>query len=188
MLWRYNPKLIQCLNRLDNGGVIAYPTEAVWGVGCDPFNEQAVEAVLQLKSRPWQKGLILIASDITQFDFLLHDVTDAHYTQLQLSWPGHNTWLVPHQQRIPEVVRGTHNSVAIRVSDHPVVRALCETHGGPIISTSANPAGKASAKTALAVRRYFHKTSLVLAPGHVGKQRSASCIRDLTSGKIIRSS
>lgn len=188
MPWRFNPKIINCVKQLKEGGVIAYPTEAVWGLGCDPFNEDAVDTVLQLKARPWQKGLILIASDIAQFEFLLHDLPVSQHAQLQLSWPGHNTWLVPHHHRIPDIVHGIHETVALRVSDHPIVKVLCDKFGGPIVSTSANPAGRPSATTSLAVRRYFHEQPLVIAPGKVGAQSSASCIRDLATGKIIRPS
>lgn len=107
------------------GGVIAYPTEAVWGLGCDPWNEAAVRRLLALKGRPQEKGLILVAADIGQFDFLLHDLPPAWRERLARSWPGPNTWLVPHHHRLPAWITGRHASVALRVSDHPRVRALC---------------------------------------------------------------
>ena len=90
------------LNRLlQAGGVIAYPTEGVWGLGCNPWNGAAVERLLNLKQRPVHKGLILIAGEIEQFDFLLWDLPDGQLAKLRLSWPGPNTWLVPHQGRLP---------------------------------------------------------------------------------------
>ena len=84
------------------GGVIAYPTEAVWGLGCDPWNELAVDRLLALKERPMDKGLILVANDIQQFDFLLDDLPDVWQERLASTWPGPNTWLVPHQDRLPQ--------------------------------------------------------------------------------------
>ena len=107
------------------GGVIAYPTEAVWGLGCDPWNEEAVYRLLALKERPMHKGLIVVADDIEQFDFLLDDLPEVWQERLAGTWPGPNTWLVPHQNRLPEWVTGQHDTVALRVSDHPLVRALC---------------------------------------------------------------
>ena len=101
------------------GGVIAYPTEAVWGLGCDPWNEEAVYRLLALKARPVEKGLILVADAIEQFDFLLDDLPDAWKETLAASWPGPNTWLVPHRDMLPEWITGKHDSVALRVSDHP---------------------------------------------------------------------
>lgn len=185
--WQYRSSLIRCVDDLNSGKVIAYPTEAVWGLGCDPFNTSAIEQLLMLKSRPWQKGLILIASTIEQFDFLLDDLSPELYRRLNDSWPGHHTWLVPHHNRLSERVYGRHPTVALRVTAHPVVKTLCHRFGGPIISTSANRAGMPSATSAIAARRYFLGKRLSFAPGAVGDSPSASCIRDLISGKIIRS-
>ncbi|ENY6666857.1 L-threonylcarbamoyladenylate synthase, partial [Pseudomonas aeruginosa] len=131
----------QCAARVvREGGVIAYPTEAVWGLGCDPWNEDAVYRLLALKARPVEKGLIVVAANIHQLDFLLEDLPDVWLDRLAGTWPGPNTWLVPHQERLPEWVTGVHDSVAVRVTDHPLVQELCHLTG-PLISTSANPAG-----------------------------------------------
>ena len=132
----------QCAARVvREGGVIAYPTEAVWGLGCDPWNEDAVYRLLALKARPVEKGLIVVAANIHQLDFLLEDLPDVWLDRLAGTWPGPNTWLVPHQERLPEWVTGVHDSVAVRVTDHPLVQELCHLTG-PLISTSANPAGR----------------------------------------------
>ena len=123
------------------GGVISYPTEAVWGLGCDPWDELAVGRLLALKDRPVHKGLILVADNIRQFDFILADLPQVWQDQLASTWPGPTTWLVPHQNRLPEWITGGHPGVAIRVSDHPLVRDLCALTG-PLVSTSANPSGR----------------------------------------------
>ena len=172
---------------LRQGGVVAYPTEAVWGLGCDPCNEAAVLRLLDIKQRPVEKGLILVAADMAQFDFLLADLPPAWCAELQLSWPGPNTWLVPHQQRLPAWITGRHASVALRVSDHPLVRALCALTG-PLVSTSANPAGRPAARSRLRVEQYFGGELDGVLGGALGGRRNPSLIRDLRSGAVIRPS
>ncbi|BAU71709.1 L-threonylcarbamoyladenylate synthase [Metapseudomonas furukawaii] len=167
------------------GGVIAYPTEAVWGLGCDPWNEEAVYRLLALKERPVEKGLILVADDIQQFDFLLEGLPGAWIDQLLASWPGPNTWLVPHQDLLPEWVTGQHDSVALRVSAHPLVRELCALTG-PLISTSANPSGRPAACSRLRVQQYFGDDLDAVLGGALGGRRNPSVIRDLVSGRVIR--
>lgn len=167
------------------GGVIAYPTEGVWGLGCDPWNGEAVMRLLELKDRPMEKGLILIAADIAQFDFLLHDLPDVWRERLAQSWPGPYTWLVPHQGRLPQWITGQHDSVALRVTDHPLVCQLCELTG-PLVSTSANPAGRPAARSALRVRQYFDQRLDLIVTGKLGGRRNPSLIRDLRSGDVVR--
>jgi len=169
------------------GGVIAYPTEAVWGLGCDPWDAAAVQRLLALKARPVDKGLILVAADMAQFDFLLADLPAAWRAQLAQSWPGPNTWLVPHQGRLPAWITGRHPSVALRVSDHPLVRALCALTG-PLVSTSANPAGRPAARSRLRVEQYFGGCLDGVLGGALGGRRNPSLIRDLRTGQVIRPS
>ncbi len=169
------------------GGVIAYPTEAVWGLGCDPWNEAAVDRLLALKDRPMHKGLILVAERIEQFDFLLDDLPERWIARLLETWPGPNTWLVPHQNRLPEWISGIHDSVALRVTDHPLVRELCALTG-PLVSTSVNPAGRPSARSRLRVEQYFHGQLDAVLGGYLGGRRNPSLIRDLRTGDVIRPS
>ena len=168
------------------GGIIAYPTEAIWGLGCDPFNESAVDRLLTLKQRPREKGLILIAGDMDQLEWLLYDLTEAQRSRLELSWPGPNTWLVPHHGRVPPWICGEHDTVAVRVSAHPRVRELCAEVGGPIVSTSANVGGANPARFPFQVWRYFGNGVDYLLPGPLGGATSPSMIRDLNSDTIIR--
>ncbi len=171
-----------------NGGVVAYPTEAVWGLGCDPFNEEAVNAILSLKQRHVSKGLILVASSMEQFTPFLTDISDTQRQQLEDSWPGPFTWLVPNNGSIPKWVSGKHRSVALRVSNHPYVKALCDAVGGPIVSTSANPQGRPAPTHAWQVHHYFHHHRLLdnIAKAQVGSSTKPSTITDLESGKVIR--
>lgn len=171
--------------QLLKGAVIAYPTEGVWGLGCDPWQEYAVSRILQLKQRPMYKGLILIAGDIQQFEFILHDLPQPLKQRLEESWPGANTWLVPHNNRLPHWITGEHATVALRVTDHPLVRALCQ-YTGPIVSTSANPAGRPAAKTRLKIEQYFHAQLDAVLNGELGGRQNPSLIRDLISGAIVR--
>ncbi|MDP3847669.1 MAG: L-threonylcarbamoyladenylate synthase [Pseudomonas sp.] len=167
------------------GGLIAYPTEAVWGLGCDPWDSVAVYRLLALKQRPVAKGLILLADNIRQFDFLLADLPQVWQDQLASTWPGPNTWLVPHQNRLPEWIVGKHPSVALRVSDHPLVRDLCALTG-PLVSTSANPAGRPPALTRLRIEQYFAGQLDAVLTGALGGRKNPSCIRDLISGRVLR--
>ncbi len=167
------------------GGVIAYPTEAVWGLGCDPWNPVAVERLLELKQRDVEKGLILVADSAEQFDFLIDDLPELWINRLASTWPGPHTWLVPHQGRLPQWVTGQHETVALRVSAHPLVRALC-AECGPLISTSANPAGRPSARSRLRVQQYFGAALDAVIGSELGGRKNPSTIRDLATAEIVR--
>lgn len=180
-------RLRQINQTIQAGGVIAYPTEAVWGLGCNPWQAEAVERLLTIKQRPVHKGVILVAGAIEQFDFLLWDLPDAQLARLRLSWPGPNTWLVPHQDRLPAWVTGQHQTVALRVSDHPLIRQLCAV-SGPLVSTSANPAGRPPARSRLRIEQYFHAQLDAIVPGALGGRRNPSIIRDVRTEQIIRPS
>jgi L-threonylcarbamoyladenylate synthase len=131
------------VERLRRGGVAAYPTEAVWGLGCDPFDEAAVLRLLALKQRAVEKGLILVAGALAQFNGLVdwERLPETRCRAVHASWPGPHTWVVPATARVPRWITGAHDGVAVRVSAHPVVVALCEGFGAPLVSTSANLGG-----------------------------------------------
>lgn len=178
------------VHSLAQGQVIAYPTESVYGYGCDPFNEAAVHRLLQLKQRPLHKGLILVAADLHQLDPLLSTLTQAQRNQLQSTWPGPVTWIIPDVQgTIPHWVKGDFDSVAVRVSAHPVVQDLCMAWGGPIVSTSANRSGQEPARSEYPLKimraRYGIGADYIL-PGQTPKHTKPTEIRDLQSGRIIR--
>ena len=167
------------------GGVIAYPTEAVWGLGCDPWNAVAVQRLLALKGRNAAKGLILVAASIEQFAFLLGDLPERWLDRLATTWPGPHTWLVPHRQLLPLWITGEHETVALRVNLHALVREQCLTCG-PLVSTSANPAGRPAARSRLRVQQYFADQLDGLLNGSLGGRRNPSTIRDLASAAIVR--
>lgn len=178
--------LTSACHALQQGEVIACPTESVWGLSCDPNNEAAVEYLLALKVRPVSKGLILVAHSLEQLGFLLIDLPRQHLDTLSASWPGPATWLVPHGGLVPEWISGEHDTVAVRVSGHPVVSALCAAWGGPLVSTSANPGGALPAREAFQVRRYFGDSLGYVMPGATGSSDRPTSIRHLESGQIIR--
>lgn len=171
---------------LKSGGIIAYPTEAVFGLGCDPFNEQAVLKLLQLKKRDISKGLILIAASWEQFEPLIQPIDDSIINKIFTSWPGPNTWVVPANSRVPSWIKGKYSSVAVRVTAHPVAKKICEMFGGPIVSTSANIEGLPPAKTAEEVQGQFPEGIDLIVPGKVGNLKKPTTIRDAITDKIIR--
>jgi L-threonylcarbamoyladenylate synthase len=172
---------------LQQGGVIAYPTEAVWGLGCDPWNQSAVERILTLKKRPVEKGMILVACSVQQVRFLLDLLPEKLQREAESHWPGPVTCLLPDINRqIPEWVRGDHTTIAVRVSDHPVVRALCITADMPLVSTSCNPAGQEPARDITQVSRYFEDQLDWIVPGELGGNPKPSRIIDIVTGQQLR--
>lgn len=184
MDYRAHPLLRLAAQELNRGGVIAYPTEGVWGLGANPFDEAAVQRILQLKRRPVGKGVILVAASAAQFEFILRHLNADQMATLTASWPGPNTWLVPHNGTVPPWICGDHSTVALRVSAHPVVRALAELTG-PLVSTSANPQGLPPARRGLRARCYFGR-DVIYAPGQVWHDAKPSTIRDLATGRVVR--
>lgn len=176
------------LHALSSDGVIAYATESVWGLGCDPWSQQAVMRLLEIKQRPWQKGLILIAADSAQLEPLLGAITPEQRTLMQSRWPGPVTWLVPVSQHIPTWLRGEHNTLAMRVSAHCGVQQLCRAWGGPLVSTSANLSGQPACKTALQVHLRLGHALDAIVPGCVSGAKRPSEIRDLISQRVLRAS
>lgn len=177
----------QAAEVLKNGGIISYPTEAVWGLGCDPWNRDAVYKILQLKKRPVEKGVILIGSSTEQFTPLLNSLSSEEKSRLNATWPGPYTWLIPDLEGwVPEWVRGQFNTVAVRVSAHPVVKALCDAAGMPIISTSANLAGHEPLLTQAGVEEEFGLLLQGVVSGKTGEQKAPSIIQDLRTGQLVR--
>lgn len=170
------------------GGVIAYPTEAVYGLGCDPDNDQAIEALLAVKQRPWQKGLILVASSLDQLLPYI-DITQLTEEQLafaQSKWPGPFTFVMPVHSHVSRKLRGEFDSIAVRVSAHPVVRELCDTLNKPLVSTSANLAGEPPVVSSVHIIADFSDKIAALVLGDLGQQAQPSTIIDARSGQILR--
>lgn len=181
-----NAALIRKVRRhLKQGGVIAYPTESCYGLGCDPRNRRAVVKLLRLKGRPQGKGLILIGAHFRQLQPYARPLTRPQWQQVAATWPGPVTWLLPAERRTPAWLRGRHDSIAVRVTAHPLAAALCCAAGMALVSTSANRAGLRSIRTYSACVRIFGSKTLVL-PGLIGKRKRPSNILDLNTGMLIR--
>lgn len=181
-------KLIPAVRALRDGGVIAYPTEAVFGLGCDPLNAEAVNRILALKNRSVDKGLILAAARIEQLEPWMAPLNQDQRRQLEVTWPGPVTWLTPASELCPSWIRGRNRNVALRVSAHPVVAELSRRFGGPIVSTSANRAGHEPERDAQGVRRRFGAALDAIVHAPVGDLAQPTEIRDLTTGTILRAS
>ncbi|MBI5439194.1 MAG: Sua5/YciO/YrdC/YwlC family protein [Nitrosomonadales bacterium] len=170
---------------LKRGGLIAYPTESCYGLGCNPDNRAAVQRLLKLKHRPQHKGLILIAASYRQVARYLQPLTPAEQRQLHEAGAQAITYLMPAHHSAPRWLRGAHDTLAVRLTAHPFAMRLCRSIGGALVSTSANRSGQRPAKTYAQCRRLFGRKVWVL-PGRVGKRKKPSTIRMWADGQIVR--
>jgi L-threonylcarbamoyladenylate synthase len=175
----------EAVRQIAGGGVIAYPTETVYGLGCDPFNGAAVLHLLDLKHRNISHGVILIASDFGQLEPLLLPLAPATHKRVAAKQPEPVTWVLPCTPEIPPWLRGEHTTLAVRITGHPVAAALCEHWSGPLVSTSANIHGNRPATSALGIYNIFNGSLDYIVHGDCGAGRP-STIRDGLTGKILR--
>lgn len=169
------------------GEVFAYPTEAVFGLGCDPQNQSAVQTLLQLKQRPIAKGLILVADSWERVtEYIDEEALDEDIKQEVLdSWPGFVTWLLPKSEFAPNWITGGSNLIAIRVSAHPVIQTLCRSVSSPFVSTSANISGTDAIKERQKLEQVF-KNKVIYIAGELGGADKPSLIRNALTGQIVR--
>ena len=179
--------IAQAVDVLKNEEVIAYPTEAVFGVGCDPDSETAVTRLLELKQRPVEKGLILIAANFEQLKPYIDDsmLTEQQRNTIFAAWPGPVTFVFPARPTTPSWLTGRFDSLAVRVTDHPLVVELCETFGKPLVSTSANLTGLPPCRTSQEVLAQFGDGFPVVV-GETGGRLNPSEIRDALTGERFR--
>ncbi len=168
---------------LRGGGVLAYPTESCYGLGCDPRNPRAVAQLLKLKGRPRSKGLILIADRFERLTPYLRPVPPAELPRLLAAWPGPHTWLLPARRR--PWLTGRHATLAVRVTAHPVAAGLCAQLGMALVSTSANRSGAKPARSARQVCAVFGQ-NIGVVEGRVGTRKRPSTVMDFASGRILR--
>ena len=170
------------------GGVILYPTEGVWGIGCDPFQEAAVMRLLDIKQRTVEKGVILIAADLDQLRPCLDlgALPAARLAAVLESWPGPNTWVMPATPQVPRWITGEHDSLAVRVSAHPTVVALCRAFGGPLVSTSANLSGRPAVTRREDLDPQLLARVAGVSEGETGGLTAPTPIRDARSGQSLR--
>lgn len=181
-------QLADAAERLKQGAVLAYPTEAVYGLGCDPHDRDAFERLFALKQRPSTQGVLLIAADFRQVAHYvdLAAISEDTLDRIRGDWPGPHTWIFPRSPQVPAWVTGGHHGIALRVTAHEPAAALCRAFGGALVSTSANPHGEPPARSAADVTRYFGDTVDGVIDAPLGGQATPTVIRDALTGAIIR--
>ncbi|WP_268408481.1 Sua5/YciO/YrdC/YwlC family protein [Alteromonas sp. a30] len=181
----HDPEKLKSL--FQKGKIFAYPTEAVFGLGCDPLNENAVQRLLDLKSRPVEKGLILVADSFGRASSYIDEsqLEPSIKKEVLDSWPGFVTWLVPKSKSVPDWICGNSELVALRVSAHPVVSGLCKSLDSVLVSTSANISGQDAIKNRSELYKVFGD-QVEYIDGELGGEEKPSQIRHALTGKIIR--
>ncbi|HEY9029919.1 MAG TPA: Sua5/YciO/YrdC/YwlC family protein [Kangiella sp.] len=182
-----NPfKMLYAAQRIQQGGVIAYPTEAVYGLGCHPKAEQAIQRILEIKRRPWQKGLILVASTVEQIKPYLSEegLTLINCFNEQHKRPV--TWLLPVNAEVSPLLRGEHEKIAVRLSTNPYVKALCDAANSALVSTSANRAGQPEMTKAEQVRCQMGSELDLIIVGPTGGHTRPSSIIDAQTREVLR--
>ena len=169
-----------------SGGIIAYPTEAVYGLGCDPWSGVAVQHLLDIKQRSERKGLILIAAHWGQLAPFVEPLDPDRMLEIQGTWPGPVTWLLPARSGTPRWLTGRHATLAVRVTAHPLAAGLCRAVGGAIVSTSANRSRLRPARNAFQVRLQLGSAVDCVLSGRCGDRSQPSTIRDGRTGGVIR--
>jgi L-threonylcarbamoyladenylate synthase len=170
---------------LKRGGLIAYPTESCYGLGCDPRNPRALKRLIRLKGRGATKGLLLIADHFKRLQPFVTPLPAVERARMQKSWPGPVTWVVPASSACPPLLTGGRPTIAVRVTAHPGAARLCRSLGMALVSTSANKSGRRPAKTAAECRRIFGARVRVIA-GRIGTRKRPSTLIDLATGTLLR--
>ena len=200
--------VVEAARWLQKGQLLAYPTESVWGIGCDPFNQQAVEQLLAIKQRPLEKGMIVVTDSVSRLKMLLNSLNEDQRQQVLVSWRNDtdsdvnskqaHTWLLPLSENlpvsIPAWITGAHHSVAVRVIDHPLVQQLCRqvvsVHNpyGFVVSTSCNPSGQPPALTLSQAQAYFSDSNEQVGylKGETLGYQLPSQISNARTGQVIR--
>lgn len=180
-------QLRKLTTQLNNGAVIAYPTETVWGLGCLPNNKKALQRLANIKQRSINKGFILVSPNIEHclpyIDPNFHSLAKKNIT---LNTKKPTTWLVPKSDHISPLIYGQYNTVAIRISPHPFIHNMCSALSMPLVSTSANVHARPSLNSALRVQRFLgHKLDQIV-QGYNNGSGQASTIINLQTLQIIR--
>ncbi len=170
---------------LKRSGLIAYPTESCYGLGCDPRNPRALARLVRIKGRSAAKGLLLIADRFRRLRPFISPLPAADRARMQKSWPGPVTWVVPASGACHPLLTGGRPTIAVRVTAHPGAARLCRELGMALVSTSANKSGKKPAKTAAECRRIFGARVRVI-DGRIGTRRRPSTLIDLATGTVLR--
>jgi len=176
--------VLHAANVLLRGGIIAYPTEGVFGLGCLPDDQQALRRLLDIKRRDAAKGLIVIAANAEQLEDWIELPAGRSLPEPDPDHP--ITWIIAPGVKASPMLCGEHASLAVRITSNPVARALCLAAESPLVSTSANLSGKPTARNRYVLRRQFANVVDYVVPGDCGPASGPSEIRDFDSGKVLR--
>ncbi len=179
-------KINEAIKHLKNGDVIAYPTEAVFGLGCDPRNNDAINKLRKIKNRGDNKGFIVIACKFEQVKPFVGEIDSTILEKCLASWPGPITWLLPAKKAAIHKITGDNDTIAVRITNHPVARLLCEKFNGAIISTSANLKDQPPIKTYDEVERIFGDKIDYVLKAEVGTLDKPTQIWNAITGERIR--
>jgi L-threonylcarbamoyladenylate synthase len=171
---------------LKAGDIVAYPTEAVYGLGCDPANDAALQTLLALKQRPVDKGFILIAASVEQLQPWLGDVDAETFARCAATWPGPTTWVLPARPGLTRLLTGDHDTLAVRVTAHREAAALCREYGSALVSTSANLSGAQPARSVAELEAQFGDSVALVVTGELGDSARPTLIRDGRTGRALR--
>ena len=172
---------------LKNGKILIHPTESIWGLGCDAFNESSVNKIFNLKKRNKKKNFILLANSIDSIEKKLCSLSDNDKNFLAKYWPGAYTFLIKYNDDIPEHLKNYTNKIAIRVSNHLPIKSLLSCFSGFMISTSANISGEKNINNPKEILNTFEYHELAYYDESLGNNKSPSQIIDLETKEIIRS-
>ena len=168
------------------GGVVAYPTEAVFGIGCLPDDDAALERVLRIKRRSWRKGMLIVGASLDQIERWAVFDGSPLLDEILASWPGPTTWVLPARPRTPARLTGGRHTIAVRWTAHPIAAELCRQAGSALVSTSANPSGRPPLRRAIDVRNTLGRLLDDVLPGPLGCRASPTEIRDGLTGRVLR--
>ena len=178
--------LTEAVAVLKSGGVIAYPTESCFGLGCDPMNREAVGRILAIKKRAASQGVILIACDVDQVNQYADLKSAPLLESILASWPGPNTWLLAKRDAVPDWLSGAHTTIAMRVTAHQTSRQLCKRYAAAIVSTSANRHGRPALTDIDSLRSEMGSELDYIVDASIGSDPAPSLIRDATTGLQLR--
>ena len=167
---------------LKGGSIIIYPTEGIYGIGCDAFNQKSVNKVISIKGRSNSKSFIVICSDVIQLKTIINE---NYVNNQELLAKNFITWIVPAHQKCPSWLT-INNTVAVRITDHPVIDNLCNGLNGPIISTSANYSNQSYINDIKKIEVLFDKKVDYIIEGKLGGEIKSSTIKDIVTKEVLR--
>ncbi len=167
--------------------LILYPTEGVYGIGADARNVELAEKICTIKGRPFSKGLIVLADSLERLSDWIIPLTEDQKAKMQtMDFGFHHTWLLPRTDRCPDILSGDSPDLAVRLTTHPVAKALCEGFGAPLISTSANIQGEPAIMLEEDALRFFDSEVVGVVAGRLGGIPQATKIQHIVTGKVYR--